>query len=82
MMCFAHALFNADEMISKGYEVRIVLEGQSTGLIPALASEIIPSPVKGFSQVRSDTSAAFPFIIVLLLVIASSFLITLITDAG
>ena len=41
-MCFAHALFNADEMISKGWDVRIILEGQSTKLIPALESENNP----------------------------------------
>ena len=42
LMCFAHALFNADEMISKGYEVKIIIEGQATGLIPILESEKNP----------------------------------------
>lgn len=42
LMCFAHALFNADEMISKGWDVKVVLEGQSTKLIPVLDSDTNP----------------------------------------
>ncbi len=42
LMCFAHALFNADEMITNGWEVKVVLEGQSTGLIPILDDEKNP----------------------------------------
>ncbi|HAK45632.1 MAG TPA: cytoplasmic protein [Spirochaeta sp.] len=42
LMCFAHALINADEMISKGWDVRVVLEGTSTKLIPALESDENP----------------------------------------
>ena len=42
LMCFAHALFNADEMLSKGWEVKIIIEGRSTALIPVLDSEKNP----------------------------------------
>ena len=42
LMCFAHALFNAEEMIGKGWDVKVILEGQSTGLIPMLDSENNP----------------------------------------
>ena len=41
-MCFAHVLFNADEMLMKGWEVKIILEGQSTKHIPVLDSENNP----------------------------------------
>lgn len=37
MACFVHVLLNAIDMREKGYEVRIVLEGEATKLIVELA---------------------------------------------
>ena len=37
-MCFVHVLLNALDMRSKGYEVRVVIEGAATKLIPELAA--------------------------------------------
>jgi hypothetical protein len=42
LMCFAHALFNAQEMLDNGWEVKVVLEGQSTALIEKFASDQNP----------------------------------------
>jgi len=42
LMCFAHALFNARQMQDEGWEVKIVLEGQSTSLISKLSSDKNP----------------------------------------
>lgn len=38
-MCFIHVLLNALDMNQKDYDVRIVIEGTATKLIPELASE-------------------------------------------
>jgi len=38
-MCFMHVLLNASDMNKKGYDVRIVIEGAATKLIPELALE-------------------------------------------
>lgn len=54
LMCFAHALFNADEMISKGWDVKVILEGQSVKLIPALESE--NNPFKAIYLKLKDTA--------------------------
>jgi len=35
-MCFVHVLLNALDMNEKGYEVKIVIEGSATKLIPEL----------------------------------------------
>jgi len=37
LMCFIHVLLNAIDMNEKGYEVKIVIEGSATKLIPELA---------------------------------------------
>ena len=37
-MCFIHVLLNALDMTSRGSDVRIVVEGAATGLMPALAA--------------------------------------------
>lgn len=37
-MCFIHVLLNALDMNKKGYDVRIVIEGAATKLIPELAT--------------------------------------------
>ncbi len=38
-MCFIHVLLNALDMKARGYDVRIVIEGSATKLIPELAKE-------------------------------------------
>ncbi|WP_028841273.1 hypothetical protein [Thermodesulfobacterium hveragerdense] len=38
-MCFIHVLLNALDIAEKGIEVKVVLEGASTKLIPELFSE-------------------------------------------
>jgi len=38
-MCFIHVLLNALDMHEKGYEVKIVIEGSATRLIPELAQK-------------------------------------------
>ncbi|MBE0428018.1 MAG: DsrE family protein [Nitrospirae bacterium] len=39
LMCFIHVLLNALDMNAKGYDVRIVIEGAATKLIPELVAE-------------------------------------------
>ncbi len=41
-MCFVHVLLNALDMKSKGYDVRIVMEGAATKLIPDLPGKDNP----------------------------------------
>ena len=41
-MCFIHVLLNAIELDGKGYEARIVLEGEACGLTPEMATETSP----------------------------------------
>jgi len=38
-MCFIHVLLNALDMKKKGYEVKIVVEGSATKLVPEMATE-------------------------------------------
>ena len=33
-MCFVHVLLNSLDMADRGYEVKLVIEGSATGLIP------------------------------------------------
>lgn len=40
--CFAHALLNAMDMRSKGYDVKLIIEGCATALIPQLADPKAP----------------------------------------
>jgi len=42
MMCFAHVLLNALDMAGKGFDVKIVIEGKATGLLPKLIDEKAP----------------------------------------
>lgn len=35
--CFVHVLLNSLEFLEKGYEVKVVLEGEATKLVPELA---------------------------------------------
>ncbi len=42
LMCFIHVLLNALDMKEKGYEVKVVIEGSATKLIPELARESNP----------------------------------------
>lgn len=39
IMCFVHVLLNALDLKSKGYDVRVVVEGAATKLIPDLGVE-------------------------------------------
>jgi len=41
-MCFIHVLLNAINLSNSGYEVKVVLEGESTALIPDLYKEDSP----------------------------------------
>ena len=41
-MCFIHVLLNALDMKEKEYEVKIIIEGAATKLIPELAAEKNP----------------------------------------
>jgi hypothetical protein len=41
-MCFMHVLLNALDMNEKGYEVKIVIEGSATKLVPELNKEDNP----------------------------------------
>lgn len=41
-MCFMHALLNAVKMHEKGFEVKLVLEGTATRLIPEMAKPESP----------------------------------------
>lgn len=42
LMCFVHVLLNALDMKSRGYDVKIVIEGAATKLIPELSAEASP----------------------------------------
>ena len=37
LMCFVHVLLNAIDMNDRGYEVKIIIEGSATKLVPELA---------------------------------------------
>ena len=39
LMCFIHVLLNALDMYEKGSEVKIVIEGSATRLVPELAKD-------------------------------------------
>jgi len=52
-MCFVHVLLNALDMKEKGFEVRVVIEGAATKLIPDLAAEGNPLSVP-FKQARAE----------------------------
>jgi len=41
-MCFIHVLLNGMDMKEKGYEVKIVIEGAATRLIPEMVKEDHP----------------------------------------
>ena len=41
-MCFIHVLLNALDMNDKGYEVKIIIEGSATKLVPELTKEDNP----------------------------------------
>lgn len=38
-MCFIHVLLNALDMNEKGYDVKVVIEGSATKLVPELAKK-------------------------------------------
>ena len=41
-MCFIHVLLNALDMKEKGYEVKVIIEGAATKLVPELAKSDNP----------------------------------------
>ena len=41
-MCFIHVLLNALDMKKKGYEVKVIIEGSATKLVPELAKSDNP----------------------------------------
>ncbi len=41
-MCFVHVLLNALDMDARGHEVKVIIEGSATKLIPGLAVEGAP----------------------------------------
>ena len=41
-MCFAHVLFNALDMFHKKYDVKVVIEGAATKLLPGLGTKGAP----------------------------------------
>lgn len=52
-MCFVHVLLNGLDMKDKGYDVKIVIEGAATKLIPELNAAA--SPLNGlFRQARQN----------------------------
>jgi hypothetical protein len=42
MMCFIHGLINALDMSSRGHDVKLIIEGSSTGLIEEINREDNP----------------------------------------
>jgi len=42
LMCFAHALLNADDLSSQGYTVKVIIEGAAVKLIPDLSESSKP----------------------------------------
>lgn len=42
LLCFNHALINALDFHEKGYEVTLIIEGASAGLIPKLIGDANP----------------------------------------
>ena len=51
-MCFVHVLLNALDMKERGYDVKIVIEGAATKVVPELSVE--GNPLKGFYQKVKD----------------------------
>lgn len=49
-MCFMHILMNALDLTSQGLEVRIIFEGASVKLVPALEEEQNPLYLKAKNQ--------------------------------
>ena len=42
VMCFIHVLLNALDMKAKGYDVKLVIEGEATKVIPEMAAASHP----------------------------------------
>ncbi len=52
-VCFVHVLLNALDMKARNYDVKLVLEGSATGLVPGLASGT--NPLSGlYSKVKQE----------------------------
>lgn len=52
-MCFVHVLLNALDMKEKGYDIKLIIEGASAGLLPKISSLDKPVPDL-FEQVISE----------------------------
>ena len=46
--CFSHVLINAMDMHARGYEIRLIMEGDAVKLLPGLATE--GGPLSGLWQ--------------------------------
>ncbi len=53
LMCFVHVLLNAKDMFSKGYKVKVVIEGSATKLIKEL-----DQPEKPFAKLYQEVKEA------------------------
>ncbi len=51
LACFSHVLLNAIDIYEKGYDVRIIIEGQSTKLLPEFRVKDAPFSAL-FNKVR------------------------------
>ncbi|MDR3603831.1 MAG: DsrE family protein [Syntrophaceae bacterium] len=52
-ICFVHVLLNALDMKNKGFEVRVVIEGSATKLIPDLVK--VSNPFNGlYNQIKEQ----------------------------
>ncbi len=45
-MCFAHVLLNTLDLHSKGYEVRMIIEGTATALVSEFEKDAVPFTAK------------------------------------
>ncbi|MDG6224116.1 MAG: cytoplasmic protein [Candidatus Thermoplasmatota archaeon] len=52
-MCFVHVLLNSLDMADRGYDVKLVIEGSATGLIPRFSDPAEPFKAL-YSRVLSE----------------------------
>ena len=56
-MCFTHVLLNTLDMYERGYDIKMVIEGEATKLLPGLENEGTPFS-KMWEQVKSNNLIA------------------------
>lgn len=56
-MCFTHVLLNTLDMDERGYDIRMILEGEATKLLPGLENEGTPF-FKMWQQVKNKNLIA------------------------